>query len=162
MTTHRKKIRVARGFETASSPSTSGRLASGRRPGGYVVVMAILTMAVVAAVAGYLTIGLQTEFHRTSEATHQAQLRQLLLAGCAAARQRMTEGNAAGSSLTVALPVDLVSDGATVKLTPDGSRTATDAAFTIDARYQGHRQSERVRFHRADAGWVLTDVAFDP
>jgi len=102
------------------------------------------------------------DWQRTRAEATEAQLRQLLLAGCQAARQRLADGNAAGRQIAIALPTDLASDGAQLVLVPAAANGPADAKMAVNAQYAGHRSSEQLQFHRGDAGWALVDVAMNP
>ena len=134
---------------------------SRRRSRGFVLLLALSLMAVVIAAAADLSLAVGSQYQRTRTAVVDAQLRQLLMAGCEAARQQIVDGRAATTAVTVALPDELASNGGVLTVTALAGNTEDDAAMTIEARFGGHRESELIRFHRAGAGWVLADVALD-
>jgi hypothetical protein len=153
--------RTLRVFVVAGNqPARRMASAKGRR-GGFVTLLAIATLAIVVAAAADLSVAVGADFQRTRLSANAAQLRQLLLAGCQAARQRIADGNVAGPVFTIALPGELASDGAVLTVTPSDGNSADDATMSIDARWGGHRASERIRFHRGDSGWVLAEVTLD-
>jgi hypothetical protein len=120
-----------------------------------------MTLAIVVAAAADLSMAVAADWQRTRTTATDAQLRQLLLAGCQAARQRLADGDVAGQGFAVQLPTDLAADGAVLTVAPASTNGSSDATITVNARYSGHRSSEQLRFHHGDAGWVLVDVAIN-
>ena len=126
-------------------------------PRGFATATALTLLAFVAVLLTALGSWIGMDARRTREAAAETQLRQLLLAGAAAAGE---ETAAAGATI-VPLPSNLTHDAASltidIAMPLEGERTAT-----IDASFAARHARQVVRFARRDGGWSLVSATVDP
>lgn len=131
------------------------RLATSRR--GFATATALTLLAFVAVLLAAMGSVIGIEARRTRHAAVETQLRQLLLAGAAAAG----EETAAAGTTSVRLPSHLTDETASltivIAMPSPGERTAT-----IDASVAARHARQVVRFARRDAGWDLVSASIDP
>lgn len=124
-----------------------------RKPRGFAMVFAITCVAVSAAalaVAGVMVAG---ESRRTRLAQEDLQLRQLLIAGqeIAATRLPLT------ASVDVKLPPQLISSGATLRLSPT-SNSDFEEVIDVEAALPRHRMAQTLHYAKDSTGWRLVHV----
>jgi hypothetical protein len=124
-----------------------------------------LTALAMLGLAGMAMVTMASHFaseaRRTMDSQIQTQLRQLLVAGGIAARQRIESPAAtADHAWYLPLPTDLADQQATltVKLTTG----ARDATATVGARVGGKAAQQTLRFARDGNRWQLVDARLDP
>lgn len=134
------------------------------RPGFASVTAVILIALVGAALAAAVTL-LGAESRRTRSAVEDAQLRQLLLAGEAGARQHLARRGAAdGTAVPLALPADLSAAGARVELRFSPDEAGDSCEVRVDASLGRRRASQSLRFNRGNRGteWQLVAAELNP
>ena len=132
----------------------NARRESARR--GFAMIVAIALIGVVGlALASILSLS-HLDLRRTSEAAQGAQLRQLLVAGERAARDRLNAGDATGGVLSVSLPPALAADGGAMEVRVEPAVEAgAPAVVTVEAKLGTAGLSQTLRYHRGAEEWKL-------
>jgi hypothetical protein len=124
-----------------------------RRKRGLAVVAAVVLIGLTGVAFVALASLVRHDVRRTARARNEAQLRQLLLAGEAAAAASL-DGQGQGVQ-NVTLPSELASDGATLTITPVGDAAGETRVVGVEATHTGLRESQRLTFRRGDGRWRL-------
>jgi hypothetical protein len=129
---------------------------------GFGTFVAIALLLIVAATLPVLASVFTADAKRTRTQKEDAQLRQLLTAGAAFAKGQATADAGSGAGATthptaIALPQELVDDGATV--TCSISRESADrVSATIRATLGRRCKEQTVTFARRDGAWHVVDA----
>lgn len=115
---------------------------------GFATLIALLMLGVVAAAIVALLALLSIDARTTARDAEEAQLRQLLVAGAADVKEKLSGGEAARTNWTVATPQDLA---AQVHIEMSGDGDARQAVIT--ARRGARTMSQTLRFHRDQDRW---------
>ena len=138
------------------------------RRGGMTLVIAVLTIAVVSLAVLAMATRYATEAKMTRYALQDAQLRQLLLAGAAAAQQQLNrppgpapEPTPDDRPLAVALPAEIDGDSPSLVLrfatvAADGTRSVL-----VQAAVDGRHARQTLRFERHDANWRMVEAELE-
>ena len=130
-----------------------------RRRRGFVTIIALFMVGLVAAALVTLAAAGASDARRTRSAAVTAQLRQLLLAGGAdaAAHAAAWPPVVPAASWATPLPADLTAQTYTVTsdVRPDGD-AAVDV--TVTAAGQGRRAVQHLRWNRRNGSWRLVGV----
>jgi hypothetical protein len=119
-------------------------------------LVALVAVAIAAALSVF-----RLDLRRTAGAVDDAQLRQLLLAGQRAVRDRLPRDAGAVPTIEqpMALPPPLAAEGAVrLHLRPGAARDTADAG--IEARLGNRTATQTLRYERGPTGWSL--VSADP
>ena len=123
---------------------------------GFATATALTLLAFVAVLLAARGTSIGIEARRTRHAAVAAQLRQLLLAGAAAAGEETAAAGTANVSLPSHLTDDTASLTVTMTMPSPGERTAT-----IDASIAARHARQVVRFARRDGRWDLVSASID-
>jgi Tfp pilus assembly protein PilE len=125
---------------------------------GFVMLSAILTMAIVAGAILALASVTSYDGRRTMNAWQQAQLQQLLLAGAQDALERLNgAGATAGQSWAPALPEDLSAEGASLRVTVI-SNADQAAEVKVMASWLDRSREQTLRFKQVKSKWILVSA----
>ena len=141
----------------ARLPHRSGR--AGRKPRALATVTAVVLIGIAAVAFVALTAVVGHDLRRTARARGEAQLRQLLLAGEAAAGQAL-DTSAAGPQV-VPLPSALTAERASVSFTPDAP-SGDSRTVAVTATFDGLSASQRLTYQRKQDRWVLVKAELQP
>lgn len=131
------------------------------------MLTAIALVALVAVAMAAVGSMFRLNLRRTGEALADAQLRQLLIAGERAARERLASAKASDAvpsnavrafDHSVPLPAPLAAAGGSLKLRIQparGDNTAATVEATVEAALEGRSLSQALRYERGPAGWTL-------
>lgn len=140
-----------------------------RRGRGFATIIAVALIALIGVALAAMAAMARADFARTRQVQADTQIRQLLLAGESAARERLAAGDAGGKAVTVDLPAVLKDDGTTLTLTltrlaPPAGGGGVAARIEVRAEAGGYRRSQTVRYARRDAGagWSLVAAELGP
>jgi hypothetical protein len=123
---------------------------------GFATATALTLLAFVAVLLAAMGTSIGIEARRTRHAAVEAQLRQLLLAGAAAAGEETAAAGTASVSLPSHLTDDMASLTITMAMPSPGERTAT-----IDASIAARHARQVVRFALRDGRWDLVSASID-
>jgi type II secretory pathway component PulK len=129
---------------------------------GFVMVTALLILALVAVAIVTLASATSSDGRRTIYNWQSAQLDQMLLAGAADASVRLKTGAPEdGQSWYVELPRDLASDGATLS-TSVTSKTSDALQLSVRATL-GDRSARQTLTYKREGGqsWKLVDAKLE-
>ena len=134
---------------------TRPRPSSARRR-AFATVAALGLIAVVGVTLAAVATLLTSDVKRTRRAADDAQLRQLLVAGEAAARASLA-GTDQPREVALKLPTELESTGITLTIERlDGGNPADGVQFRVTARGgDGRSVAQTLRYTRAAEGWRL-------
>jgi hypothetical protein len=137
------------------------RRIGGRDRRGFALIMAISLIILAGAALVTMSAGVVAEVKKTRSDAVEAQLRELLIAGSAAARGAVTAAGpkAPAAPMAVAVPADLTIEAAALKLTPvqaDGK-----LEITVEARFANRRANQILTYTRQGEVWKLTDARLD-
>ena len=124
---------------------------------GFATATALTLLALVAVLLAAMGSSIGIEARRTRHAAVETQLRQLLLAGAAAAG----EETAAAGTTSVPLPSHLTDDTASLTINIV-MRSPGERTVTIDASVAARHARQVVRFALRDGGWDLVSASIDP
>jgi type II secretory pathway pseudopilin PulG len=134
--------------------------AAGERRGGFAMIVVIVLLGLVAAAMASVTTLVVYDARRTRQVRSEAQLREMLLAGAAAAQARAaTWSQEAGEqSWSVALPPELAREGAalTVRLVPQGQ---DELRATVTAQLDERSMRQRLALKREGQAWKVAAAA---
>jgi len=116
----------------------------------FATMMALMLLAVVAAAIVALLGLLSLDAKTTARDADLTQLRQLLLAGAADAKQKLTAGADVPDRWTVATPSALASE---IQVEPKSNGDTRDAIIT--ARAGSRSLTQTIRFRRAGDRWEV-------
>ena len=135
---------------------TRPRPSSARRRRAFATIAALGLIAVVGVTLAAVATLLAGDVKRTRRAAEDAQLRQLLLAGEAAARATLGATNQPGE-VALKLPSELESAGITLMIERlDNADSAENVQFRVTARGgDGRSIAQTLRYTRAAEGWRL-------
>jgi hypothetical protein len=117
---------------------------------GFATLIALLMLGVVAAAIVALVALLSMDAKTTARDAEEAQLRQLLTAGAADAKQKLNAGEATPATWMVATPKDLAAD-VHVETSSDGDTRQA----VVTARRGTRTASQILRFHRTNDRWQV-------
>jgi len=133
-----------------------------RRQRGFAGIMAILLLILVASTLAVLGWAAVVEARRSRATQDEAQLRQLLSAGAAAAGRMLdSSGDVSAGARDVAIPSELAGTNASLKLTfaPAGpDREQVEVRATVLRR----QARQTVEFTRATGHWTVAAVSLAP
>jgi hypothetical protein len=130
-----------------------------RSRSGFAIVAAVVLIAMTGFAFVALAGLVRHDVRRTARARGEAQLRQLLLAGEAAAAG---SHDAAGKSpQDVPLPAELSADGAKLSVTP-GEVIGERRMMTVEASTDGVSASQQLSYQRREGRWVLVRAELSP
>jgi hypothetical protein len=116
-----------------------------------IALIALVGVAMAAAAAVF-----KLDLRRTAAVLEDTQLRQLLVAGERAARDKLpAAGVVAESNGPVSLPPPLAARGASLSLHVSSGQTETEATATVEAALEGRVASQTLHYERSPAGWRL-------
>jgi hypothetical protein len=121
---------------------------------GFATIMALTLLALVGVAIAALSVSFAADARRSANAAADAQLRQLLLTGCAAAREQLDHGG----KVTVPLPNELTSAGAALNVSIDPPNADVRRAH-IDAALGRRHAWQIVTFQRQASRWVVMSAA---
>jgi hypothetical protein len=130
-----------------------------RRSSGLAIVAAVVLIGMAGVVFVALTSLVRHDLRRTAQARGEAQLRQLLLAGEAAAARSVGAPGQGGQNVT--LPAELSADGATLSFTT-GDADGETRVVNVDAAFAGLHASQRLTYQRRDGRWVVVGAELSP
>ncbi len=123
----------------------------------FATATALTLLAFVGVLLASMATWVTIDARRTREAAAEAQLRQLLLAGAAAASDELAQTGAAN----VPLPSNLADNAARltidIAVPSESQRTAT-----VEASVAARHARQVVQFSRRDGRWHLISATFDP
>ncbi len=118
--------------------------------------MAVLSILLLASVAVALLVrGMNLNMRRTHAEVVDAQLRLMLIAGEASARELALD-SAVGRTQSLPLPAALASEGGTIELVAEGS-----GAVRIVARSMDRSMSQRVEFEKSGESWRIKSARIE-
>jgi hypothetical protein len=133
---------------------------------GFAMLTAVALVALVAMALAAVLALVRLDLGRTADALDEAQLRQMLLAGEHAARERLDAAGEAAprtdEAVPISLPPALAADGGAVDVTvlPRASRAAAEVVeVTVRARLGEKAASQTLRYERTSRGWRATAAA---
>ena len=130
---------------------------------GFAMLTALALVALVAvAMAAALSV-FRLDLRRTAGTVDDAQLRQLLLAGQRAARDRLPRDAGAVPTIEqpVALPAPLAAEGAvTLRLRRGASRDTADVG--VEARLGNRTATQTLHYERRPVDWSLVSADLAP
>ena len=151
-----KKPRVYAGGSAGRAGGLNGTRVR-RQPRGFMTVVALFLVGLVAATLALLAAAAAADARRTRAVVTGAQLRQLLLAGGADAASRSGGWGASPptASWSMAVPAELsgYSVGVQVRSTGDDAAEAT-----VVAEGNGQQATQRLTWTRHEGRWELADV----
>lgn len=123
-------------------------------------MIAIVLLAMVSAALLLLTRQLGFEFQRTRQATEDAQLRQLLLAGAqdAVARAKEWHADAPPPGWSLELPRELADGGASVSFEVGAAKDDWREVVVV-ARMGGREAVQTLTFTRTGDAWKVSSAA---
>jgi len=127
---------------------------------GFAMLTAITLVALVGVAMAAAGSVFRLDLRRTAAVTQDAQLRQLLIAGERAARDKLpaTPGPVAPSEGAVPLPPALASRGATLSVRIGAGPNDAEAAATVGAALAGRVVTQTLTYQRGPAGWRLASA----
>jgi hypothetical protein len=124
------------------------------------MLTAIALIALVGVAMGAAASVFKLDLRRTAAVLEDTQLRQLLVAGERAARDKLpAAGAVAESNGPVPLPPPLAARGASLAVHVSGGQTETEATATVEAALEGRVMSQILHYERGPAGWRLLAAA---
>jgi hypothetical protein len=121
----------------------------------------ILTLPLVATAMLAVALLATADARRTAGETHDAQLRQLLVAGGTVLLDQSRSWPAAPKATTFEVPVPQYAategDGIQISTQPDGDAVIA----TVAARHAGRQATQRLRLTRSGNAWTIESVALD-
>ena len=129
-----------------------------RHPRGFAMLAAIAMVGLVAVAMAAAASIFRLDLRRTADSLHDAQARQLLLAGERAVRARLGNGVPTGDDFDVQLPVALRAEGAVLhaRLTRAGAEDTVEA--TVESTLAGRMTRQTLRYRRGSAGWQIVSA----
>jgi hypothetical protein len=124
----------------------------------FAALTAIFALAAVGVAVAILAGLMAMENRRTHEQVTGAQLRQLLLAGTAAAQGQLNQSTAPIAPWNAALPPALADRGASVRITLEPAVEADRRQANITARCADRWAEQTVLLARAPGGWEVRDA----
>jgi hypothetical protein len=119
---------------------------------GFVMIVAITLLGLVGATLAVMAMLFAGEAKRVQSVMAETQLRQLLIAGEAAARSRLDAG-ATTQPVTVELPPALA--GASVTISGDST------SVRIAASYQGRHAAQTVSYVKDGSAWRISKLTLE-
>ena len=126
---------------------------------GFAMLTAIALVALVGVAMAAVLALVQLDLRRTADALVEAQLRQMLLAGERAARERLdatgTDGPRAAEAAPASLPAALAADGGALEVTLTSATPAAgkEVEVTVRARLGERSAAQTLRYEHTPEGW---------
>ena len=128
-----------------------------RRRSGFAAIMAISLIILVGGTLVAMSAGVVAEVKKTRSDAIDAQLRELLIAGAAAAHD--AANSADGKTISVPTPTELAAESAALKLTP--AKDGDHVHVAVEADFAGRRAHQTLTLIRDGERWKLTDARLD-
>ena len=125
---------------------------------GVAAATAVTMLALVGVTLAAMGSLFAAEARRTRDATAEAQLRQLLLAGAAVATQRIP----LTAEATVELPPSLAADGARLVVRPMKAPDANAVVIEVDAAVADRQMTQTLRYAQRDGRWQVDGATLGP
>ena len=128
------------------------------QPRGFVMLMALAVIALVAVAILVLAAAMSYDGQRTFDRARAAQLDQMLLAGAAEASNHLKNGTPkSGESWDIDLPAALTDQSGTLRSTVESSDDL-HIVFNISARLSNRSAEQQIRFNRTENAWKLAET----
>src|SRR2546430_1081835 len=124
---------------------------------GFVTIIALTLIILIGGTLAVLGSVLTSEVRRTGGVATETQLRQLLIAGAAAAHEHLDDAD--GKQSSVPLPSALVEQGGTLTLI--AAKSGDDVKVAISAEFNRRRASQVVLFARDGQTWKLVSASLN-
>lgn len=126
-----------------------------RRGHGFAIIVAVVMIAILGMTLLALTTLFQTDTHRSMRNRAEGQLRQLLIAGGAAAMQRASAEPQVIDPTQHAVPDAIENASLTIAYEPEGESMIR---ATVTARIDVHQAVQTITFTQTETGWALRDT----
>jgi type II secretory pathway component PulK len=126
-----------------------------RRQHGFAVIVAVVMIAILGMALLALTTLFQTDTQRSMRNRAEGQLRQLLIAGGAAAVQRVSNEPQATEPTQLAVPDAIENASVTIAYEPEGESMIR---ATVTAQIDVHQAVQSMTFTQTGTGWALRDA----
>jgi hypothetical protein len=127
---------------------------------GFAMLTAIALIGLVAVAMAAAAAVFRLDLRRTTAVMEDAQLRQLLVAGERAAREKLpaAPGPVSASEAPVSLPPALTTRGATLAVHLSKGPEGDDAIATVEAALAGRVATQTLTYQRGPAGWRVASA----